>query len=150
MNIIDQIGAVLASICPDVPIYKEDQKGGFKEPSFFVSSIGTGTLPELFDRQKRTYSYQLVYFPDPDDHPKAKMEQMQDSLLDNLTVLPQFATIRNREFQVVDGALTMTFDVVIRAYPKDDTPKQQTIDTTVTTVEKMNSAEVHYGRRKQV
>lgn len=137
MNIIDQIGAVLASICPDVPIYKENQKGGFKEPSFFVSSINTHTTPELFDRQKRTYSYQLVYFPTL-DKPKADMERMQDFLLDNLTVLPDFATIRNREFQVVDGALTMTFDVVIRAYPKDDTPKQGSIGTTVAAVEKMN------------
>lgn len=149
MNIIDQIGAVLQSLFPDLPIYKEDQKGGFKEPSFFVSSISTGTKPELFDRQKRTYSYQLVYFPTL-DKPKADMERMQDFLLDNFTMLPQFATIRNREFQVVDGALTATFDVVIRAYPKNDTPKQQVINTTVTTVEKMNSAEVHYGRRKQV
>ncbi|WP_461244460.1 phage tail terminator family protein [Secundilactobacillus muriivasis] len=143
MNIIDQIGAVLQSLFPDLPIYKEDQKGGFKEPSFFVSSIGTGATPELFERQKRTYSYQLVYFPTL-DKPKADMERMQDLLLDNFTVLPEFATIRNREFQVVDGALTGTFDVVIRAYPKDNTPKQETIDISA----KMNSEEVHYGKRK--
>lgn len=136
MNIIDQIGAMLASLFPNVIIYKENQQGGFKEPSFFVSSIGTSVKPEPFNRQKRAYSYQVVYFPDP-SYPKVDMERMQDLLLDNLLILPQFATIRNREFQVVDGTLAVTFDVVIRAYPEDGTPKQQAIDTNVDAIEKV-------------
>lgn len=131
MNIIDRIGEVLQALFPDITVYREDVESGFIEPSFFVSSIGTRVKPELFTRQKRTYSYQLVYFPKT-DMPKADMERMQDLLLGNFLVLPLFATIRNREFQVVDGALTLTFDVVIRAYLDADSVKQGSIETTST------------------
>ena len=131
MNIIDRIGGLLKSIAPELTVYRENQREGFKEPSFFVSSINTTVKPELFGRQQRTHSYQIVYFPTL-QAPKTDMERMQDLLLDNFLALPEFATIRNRSFEVVDGALTMTFEVWIWATPVDNTPKQQALaDNTV-------------------
>ena len=67
MDIIGRIGQQLKKLFPDTVIYRKNQKGGFQEPSFFVSKITTTRVPELFGRQKRTYQYQLVYFPNPDD-----------------------------------------------------------------------------------
>lgn len=81
----------------------------------------------MFGRQKRGYHYQLVYFPDP-ENAERNMEQMQDNLLDRFIQLDDFATIRDADFSIVDGALTMTFSVTIRAYPEDLTPKQRTIE----------------------
>ncbi|WP_055679869.1 phage tail terminator family protein [Secundilactobacillus kimchicus] len=98
----------------------------FKNRHFFVSSIGDQVQPELFSRQKRTHSYQVVYFPDP-AKPNSDMNEMKFKLMDQFLELKDFATIRDRNFKPVDGALTVTFDVWVWAYPQDDTPKQQTL-----------------------
>ena len=128
LNIIERIGELLQSIAPDITVYRENQREGFDEPSFFVSQINTTLIPEMFKRQNRKYSYQIVYFPTI-EHPKTDMESMQGTLLDNFIQLDNFATIRNRDFAVVDGTLTLTFEVWVRAYPEDLTPKQQTLDS---------------------
>lgn len=127
MNIIEKIGELLKSIAPELTVYRENQREGFKEPSFFVSQITTTVKPEMFDRQNRKYFYQVVYFPAV-ERPKTDMANMQDTLLDRFLVLPEFATIRNRSFEVVDGTLTMQFEVWLRAYPEDLTPKQGSLD----------------------
>ena len=127
MAIIDRIGRQLKTIFPDAVVYRKNQKGGFKEPSFFVSKITTTRQPELFNRQKRTYHYQVVYFPDP-ANAEPDMEQMEEQLLDRFTQLDDFSPVRDVDFSVVDGALTMAFSVTIRAYPEDLTPKQRVLD----------------------
>lgn len=124
MTIIERIGQLLATISPGLPVYRENQSGGFKEPSFYVSAIGSRSDPELFGRQKRTHGYQVVYFPDP-EKPNADMEKMEQVLLDRFLTLPGFAHIRDRNFGRVDGTLTLDFNIVLWAQPVDDTPKQQ-------------------------
>lgn len=127
MNIIDRIGRQLKTIFPGAVIYRKNQKGGFKEPSFFVSSITTTRMPEMFNRQKRSYHYQVVYFPDP-TNAEPDMERMEEQLLDRFTQLDDFAPVRDVDFSIVDDALTMAFSVTIRAYPEDLTPKQRVLD----------------------
>lgn len=129
MNIIERIGNQLAKDVPGVTINRENQTGGFKQPSFFIESINTGVKPELFSRQKRTYSYQIVYFPKL-DKPKADIEAMQEKLLDNFTVLDGFAYLRNRSFEEVDLTLTMTFDIILWAQPVDSTTKLKSMEQT--------------------
>ena len=127
MDIINRIGKQLKTIFPEAVVYRKNQKGGFKEPSFFVSKITTTRQPELFNRQKRGYHYQVVYFPAP-DNAEPDMEWMEEQLLDRFTQLDSFAPIRDVDFSIVDGALTMAFLVTIRAYPEDLTPKQQAMN----------------------
>lgn len=122
MDIIGRIGQQLKVLFPNMTIYRKNQKGGFKEPSFFVSKITTTRVSELFGRQKRGYQYQLIYFPNPDDA-ESDMERMEDQLLSGFTQLDDFAPIRDLDFQIVDGALTATFKVVIRAYLEDTETK---------------------------
>ena len=124
MTIIERIGQLLATISSGLPVYRENQTGGFKEPSFYVSVISGRSYPELFGRQKRTHGFQVVYFPNPQE-PNADMERMEQTLLDRFLTLPGFAHIRDRNFGRVDGALTLDFNVVLWAHPVDDTPKQQ-------------------------
>lgn len=127
MNIIERIGTELSQLFPSVPIYRENQKGGFEEPSFFVNKINSNVNPELFDIQKRRYSYQIVYFPKLDE-PKADMEMIEEILMDNFLVLSDFAVVRNRNFeQSGDNTLQITFDIQIRAHKIDSTIKQQKI-----------------------
>lgn len=129
MNIIERIGQLLGAIAPGVPVYRENQKGGFKEPSFYVSVVGTRSNPELFGRQKRTHGYQVVYFPTTTkpNHDIAVMEQL---LLDRFLTLPEFAHIRDRNFGRVDGTLTMDFNVVLWTHPVEDGTKLQKMDQT--------------------
>ncbi|WP_203640685.1 phage tail terminator family protein [Levilactobacillus andaensis] len=127
MNIIERIGQLLGTIAPELPVYRENQKGGFKEPSFYVSAIGTRSNPELFDRQRRTHGYQVVYFPDP-NKPNQDMEAMEQLLLDRFLTLPEFAHIRNRNFNRVDGTLTVDFNVVLWAKPVEDDTKLKSME----------------------
>lgn len=127
MNIIERIGQLLAVIAPGLPIYRENQKGGFKEPSFYVSAIGTRSKPELFARQKRTHGYQVVYFPNP-DKPNHDMEAIEQLLLSHFLTLPEFAHIRDRDFERVDGTLTVAFNIVLWAQPVEDDTKLQSME----------------------
>ncbi|WP_334328440.1 phage tail terminator family protein [Companilactobacillus sp. HBUAS59699] len=125
VSIIDLIGNELSKLFPNIPIYRENQKGGFKEPSFFVEKIITNVNPELFDIQSRSYSYQLVYFPKLDE-PKTDIEIVEEILLDNFTQLTDYAVIRNRDFkQSDDNTLLLTFNIQIRAHKIDVSAKQQ-------------------------
>ena len=123
-SIVELIGNELHRLFPDVQINRENREGGFEEPSFFVEKVDTGVKPELFNVQNRKYSYQIVYFPEV-KRPKEDMEIMEETLLDKFINLSDYATLRNREFnQSDDNTLQMTFEVWIRAYKPDDTPKQ--------------------------
>jgi len=123
-SIVELIGDELNGLFPEVQINRENREGGFEEPSFFVEKVDTGVKPELFNVQNRKYSYQIVYFPEV-KRPKEDMEIMEETLLDKFINLSDYATLRNREFnQSDDNTLQMTFEVWIRAYKPDDTPKQ--------------------------
>jgi len=124
-SIVELIGNRLAELFPSVQINRENRKGGFEEPSFFIEKVDTGVKPELFSIQNRKYAYQVVYFPEI-ERPKENMESVEEVLLDNFTSLKDYATIRNRDFkQSDDNTLQMTFEVWIRAYKVDNTPKQE-------------------------
>ena len=56
------------------------------------------------------------------------MERMEDQLLDGFAQLDDFAPIRGLDFQIVDGTLTATFKVVIRAYPENTGTKLSSMD----------------------
>lgn len=129
MNIIERIGQLLEAIAPGTPVYRENQKGGFKEPSFYVSAIGSRSQPELFNRQKQTRGYQVVYFPNP-KKPNEDMEIVEQMLFYQFLTLPKFAHIRDRNFSRVDGTLTVDFNVVIWAHPVDTTSKLRKMDQT--------------------
>ncbi|WP_125764432.1 phage tail terminator family protein [Companilactobacillus hulinensis] len=125
ISIVDLIGHELSEIFPNIPVYKENQKGGFEEPSFFVEKILTKVDPELFDVQMRTYNYQLVYFPKLDE-PNDDMEIVAEILADNFTQLSDYAVIRNRVLKQSAGrTLLLTFSIQIRARRVDKTIKQQ-------------------------
>ena len=130
MTIIERIADELARISPETTIYTENQPSGFDEPCFFIGRAGNTTLkPELFDYEVRKMPFQVVYFP-PEENANESLDEMEALLMDNLTVLPDFAYLRNREFSVDTNEHTLTcdFDLVLRMYKKDLSPKQRSLD----------------------
>ena len=130
MTIIERIADELARISPETTIYTENQPNGFDEPCFFIGRAGNATLkPELFDYETRKIPFQIVYFP-PEENANEALDEMEALLMDNLTVLPDFAYLRNREFSVDTNEHTLTydFDLVLRMYKPDLSPKQRSLD----------------------
>lgn len=130
MTIIERIANELARISPDTTIYTENQPNGFDEPCFFIGRAGNTTLkPELFDYEVRKMPFQVVYFP-PEENANEALDEMETLLMDNLTVLPDFAYLRNREFSVDTNEHTLTydFDLVLRMYKPDLSLKQRSLD----------------------
>lgn len=141
MTIIERIADELARISPNTTIYTENQPNGFDEPCFFIGRAGNTTLkPELFDYEVRKLPYQVVYFP-PEENANEALDEMETLLMDNLTVLPDFAYLRNREFSIDTNEHTLTceFDLVLRMYKPDLSPKQRSL--TIDAKTKENSRE---------
>lgn len=130
MTIIERIANELARISPNTTIYTENQPNGFDEPCFFIGRAGNTTLkPELFDYEVRKMPFQVVYFP-PEENANEALDEMEALLMDNLTVLTDFAYLRNREFSVDTNEHTLTydFDLVLRMYKPDLSLKQRSLD----------------------
>ncbi|MDB6267242.1 hypothetical protein ODU82_00565 [Lactobacillus amylovorus] len=130
MTIIERIADELARISPNTTIYTENQPNGFDEPCFFIGRAGNTTQkPELFDYEVRKMPFQVVYFP-PEENANEALDEMEALLMDNLTVLPDFAYLRNREFSVDTNEHTLTcdFDLVLRMYKSDLSLKQRSLD----------------------
>lgn len=130
MTIIERIADELARISPNTTIYTENQPNGFDEPCFFIGRAGNTTLkPELFDYEVRKMPFQVVYFP-PEESANEALDEMETLLMDNLTVLPDFAYLRNREFSIDTNEHTLTydFDLVLRMYKPDLSLKQRSLD----------------------
>lgn len=126
MTIIERIADEITRIFPNAIIYTENQSDGFEEPSFFIEKISSSASSELFDRQMRKQSYQVVYFPNP-DNPKTDMERVEDYLLSGLLELKDYAPLRHIEVvQQEDNTLIYKFEVWGRFYPdKKDEIKLQ-------------------------
>ena len=126
MTIIERISDEIARIFPNAVIYTENQSDGFEEPSFFIEKISSSASSELFDRQMRKQSYQVVYFPNPDNQ-KTDMERVEDYLLSGLLELKDYAPLRHIEVvQQEDNTLIYKFEVWGRFYPdKKDEIKLQ-------------------------
>ena len=130
MTIIERIADELTRISPNTTVYTENQSDGFDEPCFFISRAGNTTLkPELFDYEVRKMPFQVVYFP-PEENANEALDQMENILMDNLSVLPDFAYLRNREFNIDTNEHTLTyeFDLVLRMYKPDLSLKQRSLD----------------------
>ena len=130
MTIIERIADELARISPESTIYTENQPSGFDEPCFFIGRAGNAVLkPELFDYETRKIPFQIVYFP-PEENANEALDEMEVLLMNNLTVLSDFAYLRNREFSVDTNEHTLTcdFDLVLRMYKPDSSLKQRSLD----------------------
>lgn len=128
MELIDRIADAIAEIFPDITIYSENQSSGFVEPCFYINKVSTDSKYELFDIQNRKQTYQLVYFAS-EKTPNANLASVETLLFDHFTKLDTYASVRNREIQLdsTERTLTMTFEIWMRMYPQDHTPKMKKV-----------------------
>ena len=118
MQLPNRIADELTRICgEDTVIYTENQDNNFVEPCFYVCKVSTVVSPRLCENQNRTYTYQVVYFANG-ERPNADLDRVEGLLLDNFVKLPEFAYIRNREFNTdyTEKTLTVVFDIPINAH----------------------------------
>lgn len=118
MQLTNRIADELTRICgEDTVIYTENQDNNFVEPCFYICKVSTVVSPRLCENQNRTYTYQVVYFANG-ERPNADLDRVEGLLLDNFVKLPEFAYIRNREFDTdyTEKTLSLVFEITINAH----------------------------------
>ncbi|MGX7196732.1 phage tail terminator family protein [Enterococcus olivae] len=95
-----------------IEVYREEQEGGFSEPSFFVQRLSLGITPRPFDQQDRLYRFHIVYFPEP-ERPKEDMDLMAEWLAENMQVLDTVGALTERELQVLEGEKELHYSFVV-------------------------------------
>lgn len=123
---IDEIGNYLAEIFPSIPFYDENQTNGFQVPSFYLHEITTAVKPRLAGQQLRTYTWNLVYFGTDN----RDLRTVQEQLLDNFTRVGDYATVRNRSFNLDSNetTLSMQFNLLLNMHATDSTPNMKEVE----------------------
>ena len=98
-------------------IYTENQDNNFNEPCFYICKVSTTAGPRLCGHQRRVYTYQVIYFTNS-RQANADLDRVEKLLLDNFDKLPEFAYIRNREFNTdyTEKTLSLVFEITINAH----------------------------------
>ena len=101
----------------DTTIYTENQDNNFNEPCFYICKVSTTANPRLCGHQRRVYTYQVIYFTNS-RQANADLDRVEKLLLDNFDKLPEFAYIRNREFNTdyTEKTLSLVFEITINAH----------------------------------
>ena len=118
----------------DTVIYTENQDNNFVEPCFYICKVSTVVRPRLCENQNRTYTYQVVYFANG-ERPNADLDRVEGLLLDNFVKLPEFAYIRNREFNTdyTEKTLSLVFEITINAHKLVDETMLEEVKTNAET-----------------
>lgn len=126
---VEKIAERLAEIFPGETVYSENQKSGFDVPSFYIHKVDTESSNRLFGIQVRKYSYQIVYFANP-DNPNADIERVEELLLDNFCALKDYATVTNRSTHPDSDQQTLTFEFDLRLdmHPVEDVASMERIE----------------------
>lgn len=107
MDVRKEVIKKLDSIFPDIEIYGEEIKQGFKEPCFFVAQINTDHKQELGKRYRRMYSFDVQYFGTNNQG----MESMALMLYEHLEYLLDYkARAVSMNHQVTGGVLHFLVD----------------------------------------
>ncbi|MEK5480310.1 DUF6838 family protein [Paenibacillus sp. FSL R5-0407] len=120
----------LSDLFPTMGIYGEAIREGFEAPCFFVKLLTMGHDQELDRRYRRSYSFDIHYFPDsadPNEEAHGMAEQLYDKLRQvNIDGALYRGTSMNHE--VVDGVLHFFVDINFFVYSeKQPEIKMQTL-----------------------
>ena len=126
MDVRKEVIKKLDSVFPDIEIYGEEIKQGFKEPCFFVAQINTDHKQELGKRYKRTYSFGVQYFGTTNQG----MESMALMLYEDLEYLLEYkARAVSMNHQVTGGVLHFFVDYTVRLIKEEDSyPKMESLE----------------------
>lgn len=133
-DVISLIGNTLATLDPNVTIYRDDQtNGAFETPCYFIQQLPTVVSPSnVGDHDKLMCSFDVAYFPDEENEEKrSEISAKSAFLLSKFKKIePNYAWLWNRNLAVVQNVMHLTFDVRIELQPVDDTPTLIGLDYT--------------------
>ncbi|PPQ49124.1 hypothetical protein C5G87_07040 [Paenibacillus peoriae] len=122
----------LSTFKTGVSVYDERIEQGFKEPCFFVLLIDGSQARELDRRYMRTHSFDIHYFPDPDNLEKRReCEAVADRLYEELEYIQwkgSLYRVVGMKHQIVDDVLHFFLDVNVHLMrPKGPETKMMTL-----------------------
>lgn len=92
----------------DYKIYVEDIKQGLVEPCFSIVALEPSQSAKLPNRYFRSYPFDIHYFPESNNKPKAEMYEVGEKLLielEYITVLDNLCRGTKMRYELVDGVL---------------------------------------------
>ncbi|WP_353486146.1 phage tail terminator family protein [Apilactobacillus xinyiensis] len=125
--IVDITGEIinkLYKIAPNSNFYRDNVKGGFKQPAFLINLVSMSLQKQFFKNQDRTYYYQVIYMPEDEDNPSTELLAMNNLIMDNFDVLDDFALIKDLDIKSRENLLYIDFNVPVRADYVDKDAKQ--------------------------
>ncbi|MBP1312335.1 hypothetical protein JOD82_005480 [Paenibacillus sp. 1182] len=122
----------LSTFQTGAPVYDERIEQGFHEPCFFVLLIDGAQARELGRRYMRTNSFDIHYFPDPDNPEKRReCEAVAYRLYEELEYIQWEGSLYRAvglKHQIVDDVLHFFLDVNVHLMrPKGPETKMRTL-----------------------
>lgn len=107
-DIIDGITNAISEV-KEIEIHLEEVKQGFDKPCFFILPITEKESNLIGDRAKRTLTFDVHYFTNEKDEPKADLLEVASFLYPSLRriTLPNGDLLNgfNLHYEIVDGVL---------------------------------------------
>ncbi len=107
----------LSTFQTGVPVYDERIEQGFKEPCFFVMLINGSQTRGLGRRYMRTNSYDVHYFPSPDNlERRRECAAVADRLYEEMEYIQwqgEMFRASGMRHQIIDDVLHFFFDVSV-------------------------------------
>lgn len=123
--------SVLSELFPAMDIYGEVVREGFEAPCFFVKLLSVAQERELDRRYRRSYSFDIHYFPggvDPNEESHGMAEQLYDKLR-QIEVEGEIYRTSGTTHEIVDGVMHFFVDFNFMVYSeKSPGIKMQTLN----------------------
>lgn len=127
-SIRDGVILALSLLFPDMDIYGEKIPEGFEAPCFFVKLLTAGQDKEIDRRYKRSYAFDIHFFPKGHDYNREGHE-MAERLYDALRMVSIDGALyrgTGMNHEIVDDTLHFLVDFNIRvAEQKQENPKMK-------------------------
>lgn len=105
----DSIISALDQHFPEVKIYGEEIKQGFKEPCFFVKLFPVSQDQLLGRRYQRSHSFDIHYFAESNEELHDMAEQLYDKM-ELISLGGSFIRSTGMRHEIVDGVLHFFVD----------------------------------------
>ncbi|WP_410769583.1 DUF6838 family protein [Fontibacillus sp. BL9] len=130
-NIRSGVILALSNLFPTMDIYGEEIKQGFEAPCFFVKLLTHAQDQELNRRYRRSYSFDIHFFPENEDY-NGKAHEMAEKLYDALrrvNIGGAWYKGTGMNHEIIDAVLHFYMDLNFHVLAaKEVEPKMKTLE----------------------